>query len=112
MSVKVSNKVAVPSAGEKSVPWKRHFKWTNEMPEEYGKGRLEDVRRMWESVERLIACDLWWLLCGFVMDLPKHKYRWADRPADLHLWDRKSWSHLNDFCSLGVKLDPGNLILF
>ena len=46
------------------------------------------------------------------MELPKHKYRVANRPAYFRLWDRKIWSHMNYFIAQRMQLDPGNAILF
>ena len=108
----VPKKVPAHKAEDTIVPWQPYFMWRDVEPQAFAQDRGEYVRRMWGSVTRLMTCPLWCLLCAFVLALPKHKYTMAERPADFHSWDRKCWSHLHDFCALGVKLDPWNIILY
>lgn len=70
------------------------------------------VDRIKRLVESLVVKPLWPELLGVVLSLPKHRYTVADRPLDYHDWDRKAWSHLNNFIAQRMRLGPENIILF
>ena len=93
------------------LQWQRYFKWDN-VPS-CDSADVDVLKsRVYGVTKRCASSPARWALCKHVMTLPKHKYNVANRPPDFRLWDRKAWSHMNYIIALGLKLDPGNVVLF
>ena len=65
------------------------------------------------TAEALVHDEAFVHLSDYVMSLPRHKYQYSSEcPEDVREWCQKGWSLVNVFIATGLKLDPGNRILF
>ena len=62
--------------------------------------------------DRLLSSRAFAVTLVYSLSLPEHRDGIEQRPASPLEWDRKAWSHLNFFASVGVPLDPGNWMLY
>ena len=64
-----------------------------------------------KCADNLLGRMPWLVALAYSLDLPHKKYRTADLPESALKWDMKALSRQHFFTTIGVPLDPGNIVL-
>ena len=64
-----------------------------------------------DQADKLLERMPWLVALAFSLDLPYKIYRTADLPESALEWDMKAHSRQHFFTTIGVALDPGNVVL-
>ena len=64
-----------------------------------------------EHADKLLERRPWLVALAYSLDLPYKKYQTYDLPESALEWDMKAHSRQHFFTTIGVELDPGNVVL-
>ena len=69
------------------------------------------VAALTQHADKLLVRMPWLVALAYSLDLPYKIYHTADLPESALEWDMKAHSRQHFFTTIGVALDPGNVVL-